>query len=212
MKAYVITITDLDLSVKTAQRCIESARNVGINVELFTAITPKDDLEKLCNAEKIDRRLFNSKYSRKENTTACFLSHYFLWRRCIELNETLLILEHDAVFISPLENFSFDKLVSIGKPSFGTYNTPTRGLGPLVSKDFLPGAHAYLLKPEGAMALIKQASQRAAPADVFMNKNDFPWIQEYYPWPVEVQDTFTTVQKEEGCKAKHNYNSKYEII
>jgi hypothetical protein len=40
----------------------------------------------------------------------------------------------------------------------------------------------------------------------------FPWLEEYYPWPVEVKDSFTTIQKTEGCLAKHGYNETYEII
>ena len=45
-----------------------------------------------------------------------------------------------------------------------------------------------------------------------LNKNNFPWLQECYPWPVEADDSFTTIQKTEGCLAKHNYGESYEII
>jgi hypothetical protein len=42
MKAYVITITTLPKSVEIANRCIESGKKFGINVEVFSAITPKN--------------------------------------------------------------------------------------------------------------------------------------------------------------------------
>ena len=37
-------------------------------------------------------------------------------------------------------------------------------------------------------------------------------LGEYYPWPVEARDSFTTIQKKEGCYAKHNYGETYDII
>ena len=45
-----------------------------------------------------------------------------------------------------------------------------------------------------------------------MNVNNFPNLEEYYPWPVEARDSFSTIQKKEGCLAKHGYNDSYELI
>ena len=42
--------------------------------------------------------------------------------------------------------------------------------------------------------------------------NTFRWLEEFYPWPVESKDSFTTIQKTEGCLAKHGYGEAYEII
>jgi len=36
-------------------------------------------------------------------------------------------------------------------------------------------------------------------------------LQEYWPWPVEAHDSFTTIQNENGCLAKHNYGETYGI-
>jgi hypothetical protein len=69
-----------------------------------------------------------------------------------------------------------------------------------------------MLKPDGAKLLVNQAKIMARPTDVYINIQTFPWIQEYYPWPVEARDSFTTIQKEEGCLAKHSYGETYEII
>ena len=76
----------------------------------------------------------------------------------------------------------------------------------------MPGAHAYAIRPEAARLLCEQAVFDAAPTDVYLNRKLFPWIQELYPWPVECRDTFTTIQNETGCLAKHNYGQDYEII
>jgi len=47
--------------------------------------------------------------------------------------------------------------------------------------------------------------------DIFLNLDWFPWLQEYYPWPVEARDNFTTIQNQTGCLAKHNYGEGYDI-
>ena len=197
-----------------AQRCIDSAKNYNMDVEIFPAITPKDDPEKILINEEINFDKFkNNIYSRYLNSLSCFLSHYFLWKKCIEIDEPRLILEHDAVFVDKLDtNTQFSHLLSIGKPSYGRFNIPkTVGVNKLTSKKYLPGAHAYIVKPNAAVEIVNMAKTKAEPTDVFLNMNNFPWIQEYYPWVVEVRDTFSTVQQVAGSIAKHSYNPNYII-
>ncbi len=214
MKSFVIAIMDLNHSVNVAKRCIDSAKKFGLTVNYFEAITPKDNPLEILVSLNINESDFIEKYSRKLNGISCFLSHYMLWRKSIEINESILIFEHDAVVIDKIPNDDcFDGLLSLGKPSFGAFKTPSsNGINALTSKKYLPGAHAYIIKPDAAKKLIKQASIKANYADVFLNIDTFPWIQEYYPWPVIVEDTFTTVQKVEGCIAKHSYKNGFKII
>jgi hypothetical protein len=40
----------------------------------------------------------------------------------------------------------------------------------------------------------------------------FPWLEEYYPWPVVVDDSFSTIQNQQGCLAKHNYAKGIELV
>lgn len=213
MKSYVITITDLDRSVEVANRCIASAKSFGIDAEIFKAITPNDDIFGISANREVNLSGFDERYSRKENAIACFLSHQSLWMKSIELNENILILEHDAVFKEKIDpNIQFKKLISLGKPSYGKYNIPRKGVGPLVSKNYLPGAHAYIIKPSGAEALMNRSKIQSKIPDVFMDIRVFPWLEEYYPWPIEAVDNFSTTQKLAGCIAKHSYNEGFDII
>lgn len=214
MKAYVITIMENPESVKSADRCIKSAANVGIQVEKFAAITPAKDPMWYARKKGIPTKGFEEKYSRFENCVSAFLSHFSLWEKCLKDNDTYMILEHDAYFVDSFNPFlNFDKAINIGKPSYGKYNVPpVLGLNKLVSKQYFPGAHAYMIKPKGAAEFIKKAYTEAGPTDVFLHLGRFPWLQELYPWPVEARDTFTTIQKTEGCLAKHRYNDQYKII
>ena len=51
--------------------------------------------------------------------------HYHLWKLSVATNEIIFIFEHDAVITGDLPNMAFDKVVNMGKPSYGNYNTPT---------------------------------------------------------------------------------------
>ena len=57
--------------------------------------------------------------------SGCFLSHYSLWKKCIELKEPIIILEHDVEFndkvIIPKELGDFDGVINIGQPIWGTW-------------------------------------------------------------------------------------------
>ena len=185
MKALVITMIDEPQSVRVAERCIESGKKFGVNVEIKPAITPKDNPVKI-------------------------LKDYFIWA---EANEETLVLEHDAVFYDRIDKIKYNDFISIGEPSFGRYNKMNReGTYSLFSKgSYLPGAHAYMFKKHFAKSLIEVARRSPYPCDVFLNSRNFPTLQEYWPWPVKCEDEFSFIQKESGCKAKHNYNDSYKI-
>lgn len=213
MKNYVITIVSNHRSVHVAERTIRSGVKYGMDIKYFEAITPQNtDLDAMMKDEGISFDGFKEKYSRLNNCVAAFLSHYSLWKRAVETNEIITIFEHDAVLVDKIPDVPFQQCISFGKPSYGRFNIPTQlGVGPLVSKPYFPGAHAYRVSPKGAEQLIYQAKKAAKPTDVFLNIHTFTGLQEYYPWPVEARDNFTTIQKQEGCLAKHSYNETYKI-
>jgi len=215
MKAYVITILDEPKSVESAKKCIKSGKRHGITIEMWPGITPKDNPVQLFEEKGLSTRRFeNSVYSRYENCLSAFLSHRSLWEECLRTKKETLILEHDAFFVDSIKQpLFYNKIMSLGKPSYGRYNTPrTFGPNPLTSKAYFPGAHAYIMSPAGAKFALNKSLSEAMPTDLFFNLQNFEFLQEYYPWPVEVRETFTTIQKVEGSLAKHMYNEGYEIV
>lgn len=212
MKSYVITIMSEPRSVESAQRCIDSMPDY--DVQMFPAITPKDDPFKLAKEKSIPLDLFNEGYSRIENCVSAFLSHYSLWEKCYKENTEYQIFEHDAVCMNNIPKFiPYHGCISLGAPSYGKFQTPMKiGAIPLTSKRYFPGAHAYRLKPIGAKTLLSCVQTDARPTDIYLNVDCFPWLEEYYPWPVVVKESFTTIQKLEGCVAKHGYKGGYEIV
>jgi glycosyl transferase, family 25 len=214
MKSFVITIFDLPQSVEYAKRCINSGKSLNIDIKMFDAITPRKNPRSICLEKGISIDGFNTPYSRMDNAISCFLSHFSLWEKCANENEEYTIFEHDAIIVNNIPDFiAYDDCISLGKPSYGKWNDPMRlGTNRLTSKKYFPGAHAYRLKPHFAKKLIEQAKIKAIPTDIFLNLETFPTLQEYYPWPCEVDDNFTTVQKEAGIRAKHGYSETYRIV
>tara|TARA_E500000318_G_C3534912_1_gene202140 strand:+ start:231 stop:869 length:639 start_codon:yes stop_codon:yes gene_type:complete len=200
-----------ELSVESSKRCIESAKKFGLEPEIFEAITPKDNPYNILKEEGMptNNLLLDGNCSKPAPAICCFLSHYFLWKKAIELNEPILCLEHDAIVVKKLPlPLKHTGVCNLGKPSYGRYITPKKaGTYKLFSKlnRHFPGTHAVLVSPNGAKKLIEQTKIRVGTPDLFLNKKDFPWLSEIYPWPVECDDNFTTIQNETGCIAKHNY-------
>jgi GR25 family glycosyltransferase involved in LPS biosynthesis len=217
MKSYVITITDLEQSVECAQRCIKSAKDKSnIDVEIFKAITPKDDPIGIAKKKQMNLEHFKHDVgSRFENVVAAFLSHYTLWEMCANGKEEFLIFEHDAVVIDQIPKWNpYQGCLNLGAPSYGRHQQPFQlGVIPLTSKRYFPGAHAYKLKPQAARILVETAQFYARPTDIFLSVDTFPWLEEFYPWPAVAKDTFTTIQNETGCLAKHNYKEgEYDFV
>ena len=213
MRMFVITIMENERSVQVADRCVKSGQVFGYKIEKHPAYSPQN-----CNVNQeldnlnYDRSGFIEKYSRPENCIAGFLSHHSLWMKCLELNEPIVIFEHDAVVTNDIPNLVLFDILNLGKPSYGKFNTPTFiGYGSLVSKPYFPGAHAYRITPKGAADLINEAQFSAGPTDIYIHSSKFT-LGEFYPWVAEARDSFTTIQRKEGCYAKPNYGETYEIL
>ncbi len=218
MQSYVICIESNKHSVEAANRCIESGKKFGYTIEKHPAYCPDDDPHKIFKEEGLPVSEFkiDARFSRLEPCMCGFLSHRSLWIKAFKENKQLLILEHDAIFTDKIPlNIGFDGLISFGRPSYGQYRKAKKpGVYKMFSKvgGYMPGAHAYVVSPRGARKLLHHAAQKPGPTDLFLNKHDFPFISEYYPWPVMADDKVSTIQHDIGCIAKHNYKKGIDIV
>jgi len=212
MKNFVITIRENDKSLEAASKCIASAARFDLEVDYYDAFVPFEAKD-FMKEQKINDTLFNGdKYSKEDNARAAFCSHFSILQFAAENNEEVTIFEHDAIVMDSIPEISFDGCISFGRPSYGKFMQPSMlGKQPLISKPYFPGAHAYRVNPKGAKVLVEEARLQARPTDLFLNNTVFPFLEEYYPWPVEVRETFSTIQKTEGCLAKHMYNKDYVL-
>jgi hypothetical protein len=205
MKNFVITILDDPKSVELAHRCIDSGKKFGIDIEIFNAVTPKDDIYGILEESGIYHGDFVDTYAYKDRMISCFLSHHFLWWQCLVWNEEVTIFEHDAVINSPIPKLNYKGCVNLGKPSYGEYNIPSEGVSELTCMNHFPGTHAYRVNPYGANEFINGSKIKSNTPDIFLHKNMFKFLEEYYPWPVTAEGNYTTVQKLRGQMEKHNF-------
>ncbi len=157
MKAFVIAIIGLPLSERGASRCIEAAKQFDLNVELFPATT-RYEAESALRAEglTIDRRVYDRisdepigdrdkvKKGRWHLTTpevGCFLSHYHLWKRSSDLDEPVIVFEHDVWPIARPPSM-IPTVLALSLEAFGR----SRTIG-------------YIIAPAGARILIEEAKK-----------------------------------------------------
>ena len=228
MKGYVVTIIQLPQSVQVAQRCVESGKLFNVDVEIVPAADKTNSFDELKKEGLFEASIETEKqmlpsYKRTESNRGAvmgnFVTQYRIWNTILNNKEPGIVLEHDAVFIDLVPNLSGrGDIINLGKPSYGGFRKKTSpGVYPMFSKPggYIPGAHGYYVTPTGAKELIEKAKKYgASPCDLFLNNKMLPNIKELWPQVVEARDTFTTIQNEVGCVAKHNYrnNKDYKIL
>jgi glycosyl transferase family 25 len=198
MKPFVITIKNHEDSEKLSNRCVETGKNIGkVEVNVFEASSPKDkpfEVFKDMNISVGPKMYENSQRRCIESQCACFLSHYRLWEKSLELNENILVLEHDSVFTGVIPDINFKYLVNLAKPFYGMkrYKMPSPGLQSYRNNKLF-GTHGYAISPAGAKRLIEHVKKHGVTAAVD-NFLTFRWMEEYYPWPIEANSYFSTIQ------------------
>lgn len=108
----------------------------------------------------------------------CFYSHYNLWKKCMELDEAIMIFEDDVKFFRPWTPVEWEDvlILSLGKSSFKAepYRTylenPSGNPQPVPFKQFsMPGASGYAIKPHAAKRLVTHYRHYFTPADNAIN-------------------------------------------
>ncbi len=213
MKAYIVALANIPESMQVAQRCVESCNKFGIVPRIWPGVW-RDDAMRELEAEGLRKGTFDETWSNTDAAMGNFVAQYRIWKD-IERNGAAIIMEHDSVVVAPIPDpKGRGDIINYGKPSFGKLRQQRHsGFFNLFSTgDKIPGAHGYYVTPAGATALISMAKRKGAiPVDKFICPQRFS-ITEYFPWPIEAHDSFTTIQKVKGCLSKHNYGPDFKIL
>lgn len=222
MKAYAIVMKDHPISEGGYKTLLNSSLSVKNNftIERFDAII-SDNVDEHMQKEGLEWKwpdrgsIYNEKLNMRfhayggppKRRYACAMSHFYLWKKCVEESEPILILEHDAKFIT---HFDYQyviesdyECVGINDPRMATrlyqkYHSVTQaGKGPIVDCPIIDniqipqgiaGASAYVIKPEGADQAI------GAAYDHGLLPNDALLCQQLFPWLGQTKTYYTTVQ------------------
>jgi GR25 family glycosyltransferase involved in LPS biosynthesis len=189
MQAFVIILEESEHSRKVGAEAIAAANRFGINTKVHPGVLGYNAPEKF--REYGISRFLTRDIIDNPGHQGCFLSHFELWMRCVKLNEPIIILEHDGVFIRPLPDNLLDKFdgvlklepydvfvdsyegkvdASLNDP-VDVWHPPARNTWHGVG-EFLWGAYGYIVKPNAALELIQFARRiGAAPTDVHIGRN-----------------------------------------
>ena len=188
-KFYIISKLDDPISTKLANECLTSAFNFGITCEIISGVYSNQ--EQLL--QKHNLIPFKSKDVLRRYTNGvkgCFLSHFLLWQKCIELNEPIGVLEYDALFVGPItpELLKYEDFLHLSGALLEADSQDLIKLNPVgkltikynsIKKNFLIGTHAYILSPTGAKKLIDAAHEHGYLfADLHINLN---YLEIYQP-------------------------------
>ena len=213
MKAYAIVIPNNEVSLngfKALENSLKAFGNQSIfDLEKFDATTPDYANVSLTGngitwtypweGEKIDIKsgltLKSYPTAYRERRIACFMSHYRLWHKSVKLNEAILILEHDSVFVRKMSDYRFIlnskyDIIGINNPLMATrkakifYETvmskeeeiqPVPTIDEFNIPQGLAGNSAYIIKPSGAKNLLDAVQNYGAwPNDALMCKQIIP--------------------------------------
>ena len=147
IKTFCIAIKDNPISLSLLNDCLESATKFNWKVETFWGVSKNDinlDTWKNYNLHPSAEK----KFIKRKGNQGCSLSHFNLWNVCCKLNESIIVLEHDAIIKDSL-NINIDcDLIKLHTPIRKIkYDNDTGNWG--------ISTHAYLITPTGANKLIE---------------------------------------------------------
>ena len=221
MEAYVIGDVNNETSFWAMTACVRTAT---IPVERFQQVSAEDVTEKELNqysypigesvlCKKSNLVLHGRGYgSNIKAKVACALSHKRLWERCVELNEPIMILEHDTIFTRFFEPFDFEgDILGLNDPRGATRKSNVfhdkvsakEGVSdcPMVDYQNVPqglaGNSAYIIKPSGAKHLLNLIDEYGFwPNDAIMCNQLCPnMLKVVYPYYTKVQGMKSTTVK-----------------
>jgi hypothetical protein len=160
--AYIITIQNHESSERQAKACMASCKKVGMPAHLFYAVDgTSGELKLPKHLEKATYLSWPKVVDKYLSITeiACALSHFALWCKCVELDQPIVVLEHDAIMLKKYVRHSYyNSIVYLGcheqaKERWPILPIPPHGTnGP--NYHFIFRAAAYSIDPTVARSMV----------------------------------------------------------
>ncbi|MBY7668186.1 MULTISPECIES: glycosyltransferase family 25 protein [Vibrio] len=214
MKIYVIS---LKKSLERRASIEQQMANYCIDFEFFDAIDGRCESPHplFANYDYTKRLWFTGGKMPMKGELGCYASHYLLWKKSIELNEPIIILEDDAELLPCFVDFI--DLIKIKVQEYGFLRLEKAyERSELFLKEKMPnyeiyflsnnfgGARAYALSTVAAQKLIEGSQYWSMPVDNYMGSLYLHQMPSFLfsPSMVENPQKFeTTFQNEKQTKA-----------
>lgn len=131
MNCFCVYTPSFPKSDSGANRAVETGKKYGIEVQKFESINPSN------LHSKIEQHRLKLKYTPAKTTVTDFnamkapegrvcngMTHYLLYQKCMEYDEPIMILEHDAYFIGQPPDGIYDGVIQIS--SHNTYQVDAK--------------------------------------------------------------------------------------
>jgi GR25 family glycosyltransferase involved in LPS biosynthesis len=176
IKSYTIRLSSSPFSCKLAKDSYDSALNFGLDAHYFDAIN-KTNVDEFFKKNGLIPKDYPA--MKVIGTRGCFASHYNLWQICVELGESIVIMEHDGLLIKDVKNIvkktegvchldpyspfydSYDRFVNLysGEDviSYSKKHVKNNGISNSVKEVKPPhfnGTYGYVITPKSAEALV----------------------------------------------------------
>jgi GR25 family glycosyltransferase involved in LPS biosynthesis len=160
MKSFIIRLSEFSDSVKWAEQAYNSAVTHGWDVEYFEGVNGQNETLEEYNIFPNPRHRKSAKAFKRKGTVGCFLSHYKLWQKCIDIGEPMCILEHDVTIHQCFPKLNFSDIIKLATGPKAK---------PIYIGNWWAGAMAYCVSPHGADKLINFVNANGAmPADTML--------------------------------------------
>ena len=205
---YIISILGNKVSEQLTQQCVESCQKIGQpNVNIWPAFDATDSPIKIQDYDlgkpigemgtiKVPEILkgqafINFLRLRRSDLLmtqiACFLSHYSLWCMCLDKDQPIVILEHDAIMVKEyLRHNYYNNIVYLGGCEQVEGSLHANDTVPPHASDqkgldrFICRAHAYAIDPAIAKNLVAYSIHHGliTTADAIMRCDMFGIVQD----------------------------------
>ena len=209
IKSFIIRLEENKHSCQMAQECYDQAVKFNLQPDFFKAINGHDADYHYERTNIVKGGKFKKN---RPGVAGCFFSHFYLWEKCVELNEPIIILEHDGYFTRRLPNDILDQFTDVlkldrldpysskyetmideekhNKVTVEDYKNPSpKNLSKYNISNYFKGAYSYILKPAGARKLVYSARTYGhRPADQQINntvlnlKTTIPTVARLHPF------------------------------
>jgi len=229
IKSYIIFVPISKRSIDCAKQSVKIAKEVGeVDVELWEGVN-KFDSWKIMDDKNLRYRSVNKSYIGSgyiDCEIGAFLSHMSLWEKCVELNDRIMVMEHDAVFKNKFEDYYYDGILNLGRPNWGSRVWDGEGVVERQNCDkvhnphdpnsrfhfsqescqcdskWLFGAHTYIITPRVAKILIEDAQKNGIYATDIFIRTDLVNIADQLPHSTVQESDFSLIQKPHNTELK----------
>jgi GR25 family glycosyltransferase involved in LPS biosynthesis len=159
MKSYIIYLHGFKNSEDMAHIALDSAIKHGWDIELYKGVNGLTQSITDYGIVANDKNAKCRESMKRPGVQGCLLSHWLLWKKCIQHNNIIGIFEHDVKFLKPIDR-TVEFLDVLKLEGFDLKKPRPAG-------NWYEGTRGYLITPTGAGKLLSWINHNGClPSDV----------------------------------------------